>query len=174
MFDFYHEEDKMYIKREDFFHTNDTLYLPKELLPIKIQHFLKQLLRGNISQSVLTQLNTNCTIFKLIGENATKIIFEKLTLRNPIVTYDQNTNVFTITPPDEFVSGKKYEIEYKINILTLYTLFSLANSDECVFTEAGTGTNDNNNSNFLLALFFRVFNVLQWRSQGEGHWTIAQ
>jgi hypothetical protein len=110
-----------------------TSQLPKELLPIRIERFLNQTLTVGIPQSVVTQLNTNCTVFKLIGANSRKFIFDKiLKPRDSILMWNPNKTMLILNHDAGPVIG---DTEYKINILTLYTLFSLANSDECILTE---------------------------------------
>jgi hypothetical protein len=159
MLDFYREEDKTRSPRKEYFQDSDTHYermsseimstrfqmrahyrvldlgldvptrLPVELLPMQAQRFLKQHLTPlGISTNILTQLNTECTVFKLIGENATKLMFDILnfTLYFSLV---RNTTLIAINDSTIPVFN---DTKYKINILTLYTVFSLTNSDECL------------------------------------------
>ena len=134
MFDSYSDEDVIYpLLNYHVVSLGNVIYtkLPTELFPKKIQHFLNRQFKRGIPESVLTQLNTNCPVFKLIGETATKLIFDKILKMNVSTLFQQeNVEMFGLN----LHAVPTFEDErFKFDILKIYTLLSLANSDECIF-----------------------------------------
>ncbi|CAF1615952.1 unnamed protein product [Adineta ricciae] len=121
--------------KQSFYHTidlsNDTFsILPITVFPKKVQNFLKYLANPNELRIISSQLKTACKIFRMIGRRATNFLIEMLT----------NAGASSFASDPEFVKfafglpgrSRLKDVAPEMSILTLYTILSLANSEECI------------------------------------------
>ncbi|CAF1501218.1 unnamed protein product [Adineta ricciae] len=121
--------------KQSFYHTidlsNDIFsILPMTAFPEKVQNFLKYLAEPYGARTGLSQLNTACRTFEMIDKLTTSFFFQALIYAGASsLALDQEFVKFAFDP-----SERPYlqDVASEVNILTLYTILSLTNSDECI------------------------------------------
>jgi tetratricopeptide (TPR) repeat protein len=104
--------------------------LPLQLWNSEIQYFLEQFIDNDFKKKdVTTRLNPDCELVKYVGVDAMQIIFDILHWKTDHFYPDMKMIAL-----NESAIPIYNEQIYKINILSVYKLFSLVNLDNCILS----------------------------------------